>query len=154
MDKNRIIGKDNRLPWHLPADLQHFKAVTLGKPIIMGRKTYDSIGKPLPGRHNVVISRQQHLQIAGCEVFSSLSDALHAVASHDEVMIIGGESLFRDSLPLAQRLYLTIIDHAFDGDTVFPEWNKKEWQLKSSADHEPNGNNKYPYTFIELERIS
>ena len=152
MDKNRIIGKGNRLPWHLPADLQHFKAITMGKPIIMGRKTYDSIGKPLPGRRNMVISRQQHLQIAGCEVFSSLLAALRAVDTHEEVMIIGGESIFRESLPLAQRLYITMINHEFAGDTVFPEWHEKEWRLKSSEGHEPDENNKYSYTFIELER--
>lgn len=152
MDKNRIIGNDNRLPWHLPADLKHFKAITLNKPIIMGRKTFDSIGKPLPQRRNMVISRQKKLNLPGCEVFSSLSDAIKAVDTNEEVMIIGGESIFRESLSLADRLYLTIIDHEFEGDTVFPQWDKKAWKVISSETHQSDERNRYGYTFIQLEK--
>lgn len=154
MDKNRIIGNDNRLPWHLPADLQHFKAVTLNKPIIMGRKTFDSIGKPLPHRRNMVISRQKNLHLPGCEVFSSLSDAIKAVDTNEEVMIIGGESIFRESLSLADRLYLTIIDHEFEGDTVFPQWDKSAWKVISSETYQSDESNQYGYIFIQLEKIS
>jgi len=153
MDRNRVIGNNNQLPWYLPADLKHFKAITLNKPIIMGRKTYDSIGKPLPKRRNIVISHQQQLRIPGCEVFSSLDAALQVVGSNEEVMIIGGESLFRMSLSQAHRLYLTIIDHEFKGDIVFPEWDENEWTIKSSISHKPDEKNKYSYNFIELERI-
>ncbi|WP_423063146.1 type 3 dihydrofolate reductase [Candidiatus Paracoxiella cheracis] len=152
MDKNRIIGNDNRLPWHLPADLKHFKAITLNKPIIMGRKTFDSIGKPLPQRRNMVISRQKKLNLPGCEVFSSLSDAIKAVDTNEEVMMIGGESIFRESLSLADRLYLTIIDHEFEGDTVFPQWDKKAWKIISSETHQSDERNRYGYTFIQLEK--
>ncbi len=152
MDKNRIIGNDNRLPWHLPADLKHFKAITLNKPIIMGRKTFDSIGKPLPQRRNMVISRQKKLNLPGCEVFSSLSDAIKAVDTNEEVMIIGGESIFRESLSLADRLYLTIIDHEFEGDTVFPQWDKNAWKVISSETHQSDERNRYGYTFIQLEK--
>lgn len=152
MDRNRIIGNNNQLPWHLPADLKHFKAITLNKPILMGRKTYDSIGKPLPNRRNIIISHQKALSIPGCEVFSSLEAALQSVSASEEVMIIGGESLFRMSLPLAHRLYLTIIDHEFEGDTVFPEWDENEWIEELSETHQPDEKNKYSYSFIELER--
>lgn len=153
MDKNRIIGKGNRLPWHLPADLKHFKTITLGKPIVMGRKTYNSIGRPLPQRRNMVISRQKNLHLLGCEVFSSLQAALKVIETDEEVMIIGGERIFHESLPLANRLYITIIDHEFEGDTFFPKWNEKEWKMESSEDHESDKSNKYRYTFIELQRI-
>lgn len=154
MDKNRVIGKDNRMPWHLPADLKYFKAITMNKSIIMGRKTFDSIGKSLPGRRNIVISRQENLIIPGCEVFPSLQEALYAVAHDKEVMIIGGESIFRGMLSSANRLYLTIINHEFEGDTVFPQWDKNEWTIQSTEAHQPDENNHYAYTFIELERLS
>ena len=110
VSSNRVIGNNNRLPWHLPADLKHFKNLTLGKPVIMGRKTFDSIGKPLPNRRNIVISRDKNLVIAGCEIFYSIDSALQAVSSEPEVMIIGGANLYAQTIARADQLYLTIID--------------------------------------------
>ncbi len=153
MDTRRVIGKANQLPWHLPADLQHFKKITLGKPIIMGRKTYESIGRPLPGRRNVVISRQENFRVPGCDVFSSLVDALDALTHEPEVMVIGGANIFEQALPLADRLFLTIIHEDFEGDTFFPEWSEAEWKEVASETHEPDEKNVYSYTFLELRRV-
>lgn len=123
MAENRVIGRDNQMPWHLPADLRHFKSVTLGKPVIMGRKTFESIGRPLPGRRNLVISRNTEWQADGVETVNSLDAALALVNAHDEVMIIGGGQLYRDALPLAHRLYLTHIElNVDDADTWFPDF--------------------------------
>ena len=140
---NRVIGIENRLPWHLPADLKHFKAVTLGKPIIMGRKTWDSLGRPLPGRLNLVVSRQAGLQLDGAEVFASL-DAAIARADQwarergvTELMLIGGAELYAQGLPRAERLYLTRVHLAPDGDAFFPAFAEVEWTLASREAHEP-----------------
>jgi dihydrofolate reductase len=135
--ENRVIGLDNQMPWHLPADLKHFKATTLGKPIIMGRKTWDSLGRPLPGRLNIVVSRQPGLQLEGAEVFSELSAALARADQWareqgvDELMLIGGAQLYAQALPLAERLYLTRIALNPDGDAFFPEWPAGEWRCVS-----------------------
>ena len=131
---NRVIGRDNRMPWHLPADLKHFKAMTLGKPIIMGRKTWDSLGRPLPGRLNLVVSRQPGLQLEGAEVFADLETALVRAEQWareqgvDELMLIGGGQLYAQALPLAQRLYLTRIDAEPAGDAFFPPFEGAHWQ--------------------------
>ena len=146
--KNNVIGKNNQLPWHLPADLQHFKQITMGKPIIMGRKTFESIGKPLPGRNNIVISRNQQLSIPGCTVFHSIESALAAMKAEPEVMIIGGADLFLQALPLAHRIYLTVIDAEFEGDTFFPVLDAKVWTLVSEALHLPDEKNRYSYRFL------
>lgn len=138
---NRVIGIDNRLPWHLPADLKHFKAVTLGKPIIMGRKTWDSLGRPLPGRLNLVVSRQAGLQLDGAEVFASLPAAIARADEWarergvDELMLIGGAELYAQGLALAQRLYLTRVHLAPEGDAFFPEFAEGDWQLASREEH-------------------
>lgn len=131
MAHNRVIGKDNQMPWHLPEDLRHFKAMTLGKPIIMGRRTFESIGRPLPGRVNIVISRQADYHADGITLVSSLNDALLAAGDVEEAVIIGGGQLYREALPLAQRLYLTEIDLAVEGDTTFPQWDDGTWELES-----------------------
>lgn len=137
MASNRVIGLDNGMPWHLPEDLRYFKATTLGKPIIMGRKTFDSLGRPLPGRTNIVVSRQADLQLAGAEVFESIDAALDfaeqqaATDGVEEVMVIGGETLYRQCLAEADRLYLTRIDAAPEGDAWFPEFDEAEWVLAS-----------------------
>lgn len=151
MAKHRVIGKDKQMPWHLPADLAHFKKITLGKPVIMGRKTFESIGKPLPGRRNIVITRQE-TKIDGCEVFHSLEQALSAVAHEKEIMVIGGGSLYRQALPLAHRLYLTFIDLDVAGDTFFPEWNESEWQEMSTEKHFPDKKNPHAYRFVILDK--
>lgn len=139
--ENRVIGRDNQLPWHLPADLKHFKALTLGKPIIMGRKTWDSLGRPLPGRLNLVVSRQPGLQLEGAEVFATLDAALvraNAWAqanSAEELMLIGGAQLYALSLPRAERLYLTRVALSPHGDAYFPEVAEADWQLSYANEH-------------------
>ncbi len=139
---NRVIGRDNQLPWHLPADLKHFKAMTLGKPIIMGRKTWDSLGRPLPGRLNLVVSRQAGLTLEGAEVFPSLESALvraeewARAEDADELMLIGGAQLYAQGLALAQRLYLTRVALSPEGDAWFPAFDQAAWHLASSLEHE------------------
>lgn len=154
MDRNRLIGRDNALPWHLPADLAHFKSVTLGKPIVMGRKTYASIGRPLPGRHNIVISRNQHFSAPGCTVVTSIDAALLAAGDVEEVVVIGGAQLYNELLPRAQRIYLTRIDAAFDGDAWFTELDALVWQELERSDQAQDERNAYNYSFITLERRS
>jgi dihydrofolate reductase len=147
---NGTIGKDNHLPWHIPADLKHFKELTLGKPVVMGRKTFESIGKPLPGRRNLAISRNPAWRAAGVEVFPSLDDALAHAADAAEVMVIGGSALFAAALPVAQRLYLTEIHRAFDGDVVFPPLDRAQWRelSRDRRDGDP------AFSFVSLEKIS
>lgn len=144
---NHVIGKNNQLPWHLPADLKHFKNLTMGKPIIMGRKTFESIGKPLPGRRNIVISRDKRFFADGCDIFHSIDDALNAVTTEKEVMIIGGANLYSQVLHRAECIYMTIVDAKFDGDVFFPELNV-EWTISSEEKFLPNGKNMYPYRFL------
>ena len=122
MAENRVIGKDNKMPWHLSADLRYFKKITMGKPILMGRKTYESIGRPLPGRQNIIISRNPDYQQLGCEVYHSIDSAIDACSGKEELMIIGGASFYQAMLPKASYLYLTRIHKTFDGDTFFPEF--------------------------------
>ena len=144
---NDVIGYNNALLWHLPADLQHFKNITMGKPIIMGRKTFDSIGKPLPGRRNIVISRDKTLLISGCDVLHSLDAAIQLVKTEKEIMMIGGANLFLQTLPLADKIYLTLIEKNFDGDAFFPALNQAEWMRISDEPHAPDDKNKYAYRF-------
>jgi dihydrofolate reductase len=135
-DRNRVIGYQNGMPWHLPGDLQYFKATTMGKPVVMGRKTFESIGRPLPGRRNIVITRNASYQVEGIEVVGSLDEALSLVSDVPEVMIIGGNQIFTQSLPLADRLYITLIDETFEGDTYFPsydDWKKVSCQEPITA---------------------
>ena len=123
MAKDRVIGKDNQMPWHLPADLKHFKSVTLGKPIIMGRKTFESIGRALPGRQNIVISRNSDYQAENCDMAESFEAALSLTENADEVMVIGGGFLYAKTLDIADKLYLTFIDLEIEGDTQFPDYS-------------------------------
>jgi dihydrofolate reductase len=151
MAHDRIIGKDNQMPWHLPADFAWFKRCTMGKPIIMGRKTYESIGRPLPGRMNIVISRDATLAIEGVELCSSIEEAIQRVGSVEEVMIIGGGSIYQHCLPMADTLYLTFIDAAIDGDTRFPDWGEG-WQLTHSEHCAADERNHYAMKFAVLEK--
>lgn len=152
MSENRVIGKDHQLPWHLPADLKHFKKITLGKPILMGRNTYESIGRPLPGRCNVVITRESDYQAPGCVIVNSIEQALAVTRNNAEIVVIGGALLYEAMLPLVQRLYMTIIHHAFDGDTFFPTLNQDDWQEIERIDHAQDSDNPYSYSFFILDR--
>ena len=152
MADNRVIGHENRLPWHLPADLQHFKAITLGKPVLMGRKTWESIGRPLPGRTNIVITRDTGYVAEGCVVAHSLEEAVRAAGEAAEVMVIGGAQLYRQALPLADTLYLTLVHAEIRGDTRFPAWQPGEWRETARIDHEADDRNPHAYSFITLER--
>lgn len=151
-DRNRLIGRDNELPWHLPADLKHFRAITMGKPIVMGRRTHESIGKPLPGRSNIVITRDRSYQAPGCTVVHSVEAALAAAEHAEEIMVIGGARLYEQLLPWAHRIYLTRIDHEFEGDSWFPEWQHGQWQEVERQDYAPDERNPYHYSFLILER--
>lgn len=152
MDKKHAIGIGNHLPWHLPADLKRFKTLTMGKPIIMGRKTHESIGRPLPGRCNIVLTRNANFQAEGCEQYPSLDEAIIAYAGVPEIMIIGGDSVYRQALPRAQRLYLTLIEAAFDGDAWFPEYLVEEWQLIDEVCRAADETFNYAYRFVTLQR--
>ena len=148
MANNRVIGKDNQMPWHLPEDLRHFKAMTLGKPVVMGRKTYESIGRPLPGRHNIVISRQADLVIEGVTTVTSFEQAKLAAGDCAELVVIGGGQLYEMLLAQADILYLTEIALTVEGDTFFPEWNDGSWE-EVSRDVAKN-DKQLEYSFIKL----
>ena len=156
--RNGVIGKNNQLPWHLPNDLAFFKRVTLNKPLIMGRNTWQSLGKPLPGRDNIVVTRQTNFQAEGAWVVHSIESALAlastlADARHsDEIMIIGGAQLYADAMPFTTRAYMTEVDADIEGDTFFPVLNHKEWRETFRESFAACERNAYPYSFITLER--
>lgn len=149
---NHIIGAHNRLLWRLPAELQYFKKITMGKPIIMGRKTHESIGRALPGRRNIVISRNPTFKAEGCEVVHSLDAALALVKEEVEVMVIGGAQIYQQALPRAERLYVTWVHHVFDGDVYFPEWDAAQWREVSREERVADAENPYSLSFLILER--
>lgn len=149
---NNVIGRDGALPWHISEDLKRFKRLTVGKPIIMGRLTYDSIGKPLPDRKNIVISSQEGLTIDGCEVVATPEAALELAADADEVMVIGGGRIYEQMLPIADRIYLTKVNKEIDGDTYFPKICDEEWTLIDQEDIPADESGKPGYSFITLDR--
>jgi len=151
-DKNRLIGKDNDLPWKLSADLQYFRKVTMGKPIIMGRATHESIGRPLPGRRNIVVTSNKDFQTEGCTVVNSIEQAISACKDEQEAMVMGGASLYEQFLDKAQRIYLTQVDAELEGDTWFPEWDKAQWKQISSESHMADDKNQFDYSFDVYER--
>jgi len=153
MSQNRVIGQNNQLPWHLPADLQHFKKITLNHPIIMGRKTFESIGRPLPQRCNIILTRDVTFQAPGCVVANSIETALESVKYSDEVFVVGGALLYQQFLPQIEKLYLTIIHQDFEGDAFFPVLNFNAWEEISRTDCLPDENNLYAYSFIVLKKI-
>lgn len=151
--ENSAIGKNNQLLWHMPADLKFFKQTTSGHTVIMGRKTFDSVGKPLPNRRNIVITRDSQLKIDGVEVVNSLDEAITASQNEEKsVFIVGGAEIYKQALPKTEILYLTTIHHTFDADTFFPEFDRNEWNLVSSEAHQADEKNKYDYTFEVLKR--
>jgi dihydrofolate reductase len=147
--ENNIIGKDNQLPWHLPNDLKYFKNLTWGMPILMGRKTFDSIGKPLPGRKSIVITRNSDWQHEGVDVVHSIEDAIQKAESYGvkEIFVIGGAEIFETSLPTANRIYLTRIHQEFEGNVFFPQLSEEDWQLTSSRYCEADEKNIYHHTY-------
>ncbi|AVH27154.1 type 3 dihydrofolate reductase [Vibrio diabolicus] len=151
MADNRIIGKDNQMPWHLPADFAWFKRCTMGKPVVMGRKTYESIGRPLPGRLNIVISRDETLKIEGVTTVTSIEQALDVAGDVEEVMIIGGGAIYAACLPMANKLYVTHIEAAIDGDTQFPDWGNQFKETYSEA-YQADEKNAYNMRFTVLEK--
>ncbi|MDT8281922.1 MAG: type 3 dihydrofolate reductase [Gammaproteobacteria bacterium] len=152
MDRNHLIGNKNKLPWHLPADFFHFKSVTMGKPILMGRKTYESIGKPLPGRMNIVLSRDSDLKIDGVTCVTTFEQAVAATSGVGELIVIGGSSIYEMLLPRADRMYLTYVDAIFDGDTWFPAFDMGQWSEVDSVICLADEKNAYDCRFVTLER--
>lgn len=152
MAHDRVIGQAGGMPWHLPADLKHFKSLTLGHPVIMGRRTFDAIGRALPGRINVVVSRSRPALPAGVVVCAGLEQALTSVAGATDAMIIGGGEIYAQALPMADRLELTLIDAELAGDTRFPEFDLAAWRLSSVRTRPPDSANPYRLTFVSLER--
>ncbi len=154
LDRNRVIGKNNGLPWHLPGDLKRFKKLTEGKAVIMGRKTYESIGHPLPNRLNIVLTQNKSFMAPdGVVVVYSKEEAREKAAGHEEALVIGGERVFKEFLPLAQRMYLTFIDHAFEGDVYFPDFNLQEWGEIKKEHFPADKDNPYACDFVVLERV-
>ena len=149
--ENGVIGDKNSLLWHISEDLRNFKRITSGHPVVMGRKTFESLGRPLPNRKNVVITRQD-IEIEGCEVAHSLEEALAMFSADEEIFIIGGAQIYREAMPIADRFYLTRVHHAYEGDTSFPEWNESEWQKVDSERFERGEKYEYPFTFEVYSR--
>jgi dihydrofolate reductase len=154
ISENNAIGKDNQLLWHLPADLKHFKEITTGHPILMGRKTYDSIGRPLPNRRNIIITRQTDLNIPGTEVVNSMEEAISLCANEEEVFIIGGAEIYKSALSFTDRIYLTTVHQEFEADAFFPVLDKNEWLETAQQHHHADEKNAVAYTFSILERKS
>jgi len=152
MGRNRAIGLDGKMPWHLPGELKHFKASTMGKTIVMGRKTWESIGRALPGRQNIVVTRNPTYLAENCLVVSSLGEALLQAVSN-EIMIIGGGQLYRQALPLAHRMILTRVDCEPKADTWFPDWPEEDWQEVSSRSQPADDQNAFAFKVVELVRI-
>ena len=149
---NGVIGDKNSLLWHIREDMVHFRTTTSGHPVIMGRKTYDSIGRPLPKRTNVVITRDANLTIEGCTVVHSLEEAVSMFDSAEEVFVIGGAQIYAQALPLAERIYLTVVGKEYEGDTSFPDIDYAEWIDLSREDYDRGEEFEYPFSFITLER--
>ncbi|OQX31927.1 MAG: dihydrofolate reductase [Candidatus Sedimenticola endophacoides] len=152
MAENRVIGIENRLPWRLPADLQHFKALTMGKPMVMGRKTWESLPGLLPGRRHIVVTANPAYRAEGCTLVRSVEEALAAAGGVPEVMIVGGAALYAQTLPLARRLYLTLVEARIEGDAFFPEYDPVQWIEVARERHPADPRNPHAHTFLTLER--
>ncbi|QNE39912.1 dihydrofolate reductase [Hymenobacter sp. NBH84] len=151
--ENGVIGQDNTLPWHLPNDLKHFKQLTSGHPIVMGRRTFESIGKPLPNRQNIVVTRQTDWHPTGCEVANSVPAAVELAQTFgDDIFIIGGAEIYRQALPAADTIFLTEVHQTVEGDALFPDLNRTEWQEETRERHEPDLKHAFAYSFVTLRR--
>ncbi|MFA8439526.1 dihydrofolate reductase [Pueribacillus sp. YX66] len=154
MDRNRVIGKDNDLPWKLPADLAYFKKLTTGHTVVMGRKTYESIGRPLPNRQNVILTRDKQYTAENCVVIHSVEEALELMnKKEDKYFIIGGSDLFEQFLPYVDRMYITFIDETFEGDTFFPEVDMSNWKLVLKQKGKKDEKNRYEHSFLVYDRL-
>ena len=153
MASNRVIGANNAMPWHLSDDLRRFRALTMGHPILMGRKTQEAIGRPLPGRRNLVMSRDPHLKISGCETVQNLDALRDAIPHGARLFVIGGAELYRLFLPVADRIELTLIHRDFEGDTFFPEYAESEWKETQREDHPLDPELSFAWSYLTLERI-
>ncbi len=151
--ENNVIGKDNKLIWHLPEDLKYFKKLTMGCPIIMGRKTYESIGRPLPGRLSIIVTRNKDFSAEGCVVVHTLQSAVEFAKNYNEIFIIGGAQLYSEAIHLADRIYYTKVHHSFEGDVYFPSIDKNLWVLSERIDMKADEKNKYDYSFLTYNRI-
>ena len=151
--ENNVIGRDGELPWNLPDDLQHFKEITSGSPVIMGRKTFESIGRALPNRRNIVITRGNTYEAENCEIAHSIDDALSIISDEEEVFVIGGGEIYRQALLQADRIYLTRVHDVVDGDAFFPEMDEDEWEEVSREEHTKDEKNNHDYTFLVYERV-
>jgi dihydrofolate reductase len=152
MSDNRVIGRDNALPWHLPADMKLFKTLTMGHAVIMGRKTFDTVGKPLPGRRNVVLTRDRAWRRTGVEACYDLDEALSLVASDSEVFVAGGAEIFHQALKRADRIYLTVVHANVTGDAFFPSFSLSQWRLVEDQTHESDERHAYGFSFRRYER--
>ncbi|MEQ8289584.1 MAG: type 3 dihydrofolate reductase [Gammaproteobacteria bacterium] len=152
MDRNRVIGRNEDLPWRLSADLQKFKKVTMGKPIVMGRKTHESIGRPLPGRENIILTRDPGYSSEGCTVITSIDAILDYCHDHEEIMITGGAEIYRMLMDRVHRIYLTEVHAEVEGDTYFPTINMDEWELVEREDYQADEKNEYDFSFLVLDR--
>jgi dihydrofolate reductase len=149
---NNVIGRDGELPWHLPDDLRHFKRITTGKPVIMGRKTFESIGRPLPDRQNIVMTRDPDYAAEGCDVVASVAEAMDVAGDADEVMVIGGGQVYRDFLPRADRIYMTRVQAEVQGETRFPKIEGNTWRLVSAEHHAADERHEYDFEMMVFER--
>jgi dihydrofolate reductase len=150
--RNGVIGRDGRIPWHIPGDLPRFKRITMGHPVIMGRRTWESLGRPLPGRRNIVISRTPGYAAGGAEVFASLAEALAACAGAPEVFVIGGTEVYREALAVADRLLLTEIDADFEGDARFPPFDRAAWRETAREPHPAGSDCPFAYAYVTYDR--
>lgn len=155
VDEQKVIGKEGTLPWHLPADMRHFKTITMGHPVVMGRKTFESIGTPLPGRTNIVLSRRTDYEAPGCIVVGGVDEAIDAACTEDtdRIMVIGGEAVFRQFLPRTDAMELTTVHGEYDGDVYFPEFDEDDWEVVDETHREADEANEVALTFRRLKRL-
>jgi dihydrofolate reductase len=153
MSENNVIGHNNKLLWHLPNDLKRFKQITMGKPIVMGRKTYESIGKPLPGRQNIVLTNARYLQVPGCDVVHSVNEALDKTGNAEEIMVIGGAEIYKLFYPLATKMYVTFVHTTLEGNVNFISWNREDWDEVLVESHNNDEKHIHDYTFVDFVRV-
>jgi dihydrofolate reductase len=153
MSSNSLIGRDGDLPWHLSADLQHFKSITMGKPMVMGRLTYESIGRPLPGRENIVLTRDPDYKADGCTIVHDLEQITSRCSDTEEIMIIGGAQLYIETIPLANKLFITEVHAELAGDTFFPDFDRKQWREIERQYFDADEKNDFDYSFVVLEHV-